>query len=83
MILNCRETTEAVSLSMDEELPMKEIIGAYLHLAICKWCRRYKKQVNLLERTLKIYPEEILAGGEQSLGPEARERIKSLLDVSG
>ena len=51
-IFRCKDVTELISRSMDEELPLKTRIGIRLHLIVCYLCARYKKQVNIIHKAL-------------------------------
>jgi hypothetical protein len=46
---------------------------------ICKWCRRYGKQVRFLRHAAHEHPESLSDATPQKLSAEARERIKQRL----
>jgi len=74
---NCKKVTRMVSESMDRKLPLHQRIGIRVHLFMCKFCSRYKKQLLILRKTMRLQ-ESYLQDTKPSLTlhPEARERIK-------
>jgi len=80
-MFNCKEVSRMVSESMDRTLPVHQRIGVRVHLLMCKFCSRYRKQLLYLRksiRSLSLQGEEIYAS--MSLSREAKERIVSLLE---
>ena len=62
---------------MDQILPLHERMMISLHLWMCKYCRRFKKQMLLLSKAARLV--EFSTGDAEStitLSLEARERIK-------
>ena len=72
---NCREAVRLQSEALDRQLPGMERFGLRLHLALCKWCRRYGKQIRLLRDAAREHPEELAGAAPQKLSAAARERI--------
>ncbi|HET9533344.1 MAG TPA: zf-HC2 domain-containing protein [Blastocatellia bacterium] len=72
-----------MSESLDRRLSLGERVTLDLHLRICIWCVRYMEQIRALRRISSHYDaaqiENSIASTEQSLSPEARERIKRAL----
>jgi len=72
----CHDITRLISESLDRPLPLRTRLAIKVHLLICVWCERYRKQLGFLGRALKSCPElgaEKMRGG---LSPEARTRLK-------
>jgi hypothetical protein len=76
---NCREAVRAQSEALDHPLPPARRFGLWLHLLICKWCRRYGRQIRFLREAAHEHDETLAEGAPQNLSPEARERIKQHL----
>ena len=81
-MLSCKDVTRLISESMDTSLPLGERIGVRIHLLICRFCARDKRQLLLIRETLR----RLVAAEDRSEGPagetlseEARERIKRAL----
>jgi hypothetical protein len=81
-MLSCKDVTQLLSESMDATLPVGKRIGVRLHLLICKFCARYKRQLLLIRETARrlaaIEEAPGLPVGE-TLSAEARERIRKTL----
>jgi len=81
-MLSCKDVTKLLSESMDASLPIGKRIGVRLHLLICTFCLRYKRQLLLIRETARrlaaIEEPPILSAGEL-LSAEAKERIRESL----
>jgi hypothetical protein len=76
---SCREVVRMSSDALDRPLPPTKRFGLWLHLLLCKWCRRYGAQVRLLNRAAHDHPDKLAETIPQNLSPEARERIQQKL----
>jgi hypothetical protein len=76
---DCREASRAQSEMLDHPLPPAKRLGLSLHLLICKWCRRYGKQIRFLRAAAQEHHDELTEAGPQKLSGDARERIKRRL----
>jgi hypothetical protein len=76
-MFRCKEVTRMVSESLDRKLPLYQRIGIRIHLLMCKFCSRFKKQLLFLRETIRLNVER---GKDTELStklpPEARERIR-------
>ena len=73
----CKDVSERVSKSMDQPIPLHERMMIAFHLMMCKYCRRFKKQLLILRYAVRSV--EIHRGGTEesiSLPGNTRERIK-------
>ncbi len=67
------------SEAMDVRLPFSTRMAMWAHLMMCRYCRRFRRQIHLLRRLSGIGPEEppgALDIDDAALSPEARERLK-------
>ena len=78
---SCREATRLQSEALDHSLPLGKRIGLRIHLILCRWCRRYGKQIGFLRSAAHQHPEHEECLPTQTLRPEARERIKRSLQA--
>ncbi|HEY7586869.1 MAG TPA: hypothetical protein VH866_10215 [Candidatus Deferrimicrobiaceae bacterium] len=81
-MLSCKDVTQLISESMDRSLPMGKRIGVRIHLLICRFCARYRRQLLLIRDTVRqIITAEERPGAPfgETLAPDARERIKASL----
>jgi hypothetical protein len=79
-MFNCREVTKIVSNSLDRDLPLHQRMGVRFHLMMCKFCSRYRKQLLILRKAIRLHVvdgEDI--GPSVTLPPETKERIKRSL----
>jgi len=77
---NCKKVTQMVSESLDRKLPLHQRMGIRIHLFMCKFCSRYRKQLLILREIMHLqerYVEDTKSS--PSLRPEARERIRRFL----
>lgn len=79
LFLNCQEAARAQSEMLEHPLPAARRWGLALHLALCRWCRRYAKQIRFLRKAAHAHPERLAESTPQRLSSSARERMKRLL----
>jgi hypothetical protein len=80
LLLTCREAARAQSEQLDHPLPRSTRIGLRLHLLICKWCRRYGRQIEFLRHVAHEHPEKFTEADVRKLSDDARRRIKQQLN---
>lgn len=51
-MLNCKQTSELVSQSLDRRLNWRDRIGVKFHLFICKNCTRFHQQMIAIKSSL-------------------------------
>lgn len=76
---SCRDAARLQSVALDGKLAWVKRLGLCFHLLMCKWCRRYGKQIRFLHHAASEHPDNLVEAVPQSLSPEARERIKQRL----
>jgi hypothetical protein len=76
---DCRQVSRLQSDALDRDLPFLQRLGLRLHLFLCKWCRRYGKQVRFLRHAAHDHPERMVEPQPRKMSDEARERIKQRL----
>jgi hypothetical protein len=76
---SCVEAARLLSDSQDAQLALPARVGLRLHLAICRRCQRYKRQLQLMREAFQIYPQHLQAA---SLPEEfRREVVQKLKDL--
>lgn len=78
---SCREATRLQSEAMDRPLSLRKRIGLRIHLGLCRWCRRYGRQIGFLRSVAHEHEKQEETLPPQTLRPEARERIKERLKL--
>lgn len=82
-MLTCKEVTHLISESLDRDLPLRQRMAMRLHLLMCKFCLRYKKQLLFIRDAIRQYSNKIEEGTISpaiSLSTQARQRIQRLLN---
>jgi hypothetical protein len=77
--LNCREASRAQSDALEAPLPPAKRVGLWIHLLLCKWCRRYGRQLRLLHCAAHEHAAQLAETGPEKLPADARARIKQRL----
>ena len=81
-MLRCREISKLVSESMEHDLPFRTRMQLWMHLAMCRMCAGFARQLRLLRRAVREHPERLdldESAPEARLPEEARDRIKAAL----
>ena len=76
---SCKAATRWQSEALDHRLPWSRRLGLRLHLVLCKWCRRYGRQIAFIHQAAQVHPEKMADAIPQGLSDEARERIRQRL----
>ena len=85
-MLRCREVSKLVSESMERELPLRQRLQVWMHLAMCRLCAGFARQLRFLRRAARENPERLAtdpAEPDPALSQESRERIKAALQNHG
>lgn len=75
----CREAVRLQSDSLDRTLPFPERLGLRLHLLLCKWCRRYARQIRFLREALRCADEKTAVVARIPLPVATRDQLKARL----
>jgi hypothetical protein len=76
----CQQAIRLQSQALDHKLPFLERTGLRLHLLICKWCRRYTRQLKALHHAAPGYSDSIAESAPHALSAAAHQRIKERLE---
>jgi hypothetical protein len=58
-VLNCKETTHLLSEEQDRKLTVSERLQLQMHLAFCKGCTNFRKQMQFLRNACRRYAEQL------------------------
>lgn len=75
-MLTCKEQVARSSDYLDGQLTFRERLQVRHHLMFCPNCRRFIRQMRLMQATLKIMPEEPLKDVDALAERLAAERLK-------
>jgi len=80
MMINCEESTFLTSKKQQDKLSTSERLQLFFHLMMCKYCRRFANQINLITKAIFRMRQKM---EQQSthiyLTDEQKERIKKAL----
>ncbi len=77
-MLSCKEVSELVSESLDRRLTLRQKLNLWMHLAMCKLCTRFRKDIVYLDsqtRTLIHEAPGVMMDPKVELSSEAKTRI--------
>ncbi len=77
-IFKCQDISHLISRSKDERLSLKHRMGIKFHLMMCNLCRRYKEQLDLIQKaiTLVTDPKKTSDVFITPLPDKSKEKIK-------
>jgi len=83
-MLTCREATQLVSEAMDHKLPLSRTFELKMHMFMCKFCSRFKKQVlsirHVIQENAHLMDDDVV---QDALSPDVKEHLRHLLDREG
>ena len=82
VIPSCREAMELQSRALDEHLGLGKRMLLRVHVMMCKICRRYGNQLELVSEITKEAPDKASFEKSQPMPEEVRARIKESLERS-
>ncbi|KAF2410655.1 anti-sigma factor family protein [Pseudomonas antarctica] len=75
-MLTCKEQVARSSDYLDGQLTFRERLMVRHHLMFCPNCRRFIRQMRLMQATLKLMPEEPVSDADDLATRLAAERLK-------
>jgi hypothetical protein len=80
--ITCQEASRLVSATLDRELTRRERWALKIHTFLCRFCRRFARQVATIREAASLMPIELrkqLFAGTTQLSAVRRKEIKRLL----
>jgi transcriptional regulator of met regulon len=79
-MFNCKEVSLRISESMDHDVSLYQRMLIRMHLLMCRYCARFRRQVlNLRELCRSRLLDESALDTSVNLPQDARERIRQAL----
>lgn len=75
----CHDVAELQSRALDGPLPFRDWLGMNLHLPLCRWCRRYARQIQFLQEALRTEEDRLVEESDCRLPPQARAQLEEML----
>jgi len=60
-MMKCREVSGLVSTGEVDTAPLRQRLGVWLHIAMCRHCRRFQQQLERLRRSARTAADESAA----------------------
>jgi len=81
-MLSCKQASLLASKKLDMPLTVKERIGFFIHISMCRFCRHYAKEIKMLHQFMRktASDNDSMLSGNQQLSVEARERINQQIE---
>ncbi len=79
-MIKCKEASQLTSRALDNKLSFRERFALKLHLLICKYCKRFDKQLQKLNRAISSMNKNIENDTNIKLPSEAKARIVKSLE---
>lgn len=54
-IPSCREVSELLSQAQERPLTLREKFGLHVHLPLCKGCRNFREQLDVIRAAMRRY----------------------------
>ncbi len=74
LTLKCKDASVLLTRMQDEPLSKSDRLALKFHVMICKPCRRFKKQLELIKRVMSVFKSNLTKLAQ--LTDKQRERIR-------
>ena len=81
-MLDCKQTSQLISQSLDRSLTLRERFALQLHLIVCNYCKRFSQHLQTLRVALKQMTESIENNNAIEMPSESRKRIADLVEAN-
>lgn len=78
-MLNCKQASELVSQSLDQQLSWSNKWQLKLHLLMCRYCKRFYTQMLAMRQSFKAMHEQVESDSDIKLSTAAKEKILNKL----
>ena len=75
MLIYCKAASRLISQSLDKPLSWQDKLALRFHLAICKYCKEFSRQLNKLRLATKTMVQQAEEDLNIQLKPEVKVRI--------
>jgi hypothetical protein len=74
-MLSCKQASQLISQSLEQPLAMRERFALKLHLLICRYCRRFRQQLQAIRIALKLTAQAIENDDTIKMPSETKQRL--------
>jgi Putative zinc-finger len=80
-MLDCRQSSQLISQSLDRKLTLRERFSLKLHLMLCKYCLRFSQHLQTLHVALKAMANSVENDNTIKMPSSAKNRITELVET--
>jgi Putative zinc-finger len=80
-MLNCKQSSQLISQSLDRSLTLRERLALKLHLFICNKCKQFSQHMQTLRVALKTMLSSIESNNSIEMPSAAKKRITDLVEA--
>ena len=81
-MLDCKQTSQLISQSLDRPLTLRERFALRLHLLFCKYCKQFSQHLQTLRVAMRTVAHSVETDNTIEMPAEAKKRITDLLSAS-
>jgi hypothetical protein len=81
-MLSCKQASQLISQSLEQPLAMRERFALKLHLLICRYCRRFRQQLQAIGVALKLTARTIENDDTIKMPSETKQRLIQSIESS-
>ena len=74
-MLDCKQTSQLISQSLDRSLTLRERFALRLHLLVCKYCKQFSQHLQTIRVALKQMTSSIESNDGIAMPSAAKSRI--------
>ena len=79
-MLDCKQTSQLISQSLDRSLTLRERFALRLHLFVCKYCKQFSQHLQTIRVALKQMTSSIESNNSIEMPSAAKKRIADLVE---
>jgi Putative zinc-finger len=80
MMLDCKQSSQLISQSLDRPLTLRERFSLKLHLLMCKYCQRFSQHLQTLRVAVNAVVDNIENNDSIKMPSSAKNRITELVE---
>jgi Putative zinc-finger len=81
-MLDCKQTSQLISQSLDRTLTLRERFALQLHLFVCKYCKQFSQHLQTLRVALKQMTNSIENDNTIEMPSVTKKRIIDMVEAT-
>jgi Putative zinc-finger len=78
-MLDCKQTSQLISQSLDRQLTLRERFALQLHLMVCKFCKSFSQQLQIIRVNVRALVNAVEKDDTITIPSSIKERISNVL----